>query len=224
MANKEDYREAMEKMLREQIVQRGIRDRRLLNAMFRVPRHWFVPPRYREHAYEDVPLPIGMGQTISQPYMVAAMTHLLEFKGDETVLEIGAGSGYQAAVLSGMAQIVHTVERHPRLAQQARQTLTKLGFENVFVHWGDGSLGWPEAAPYQAIVVTAAAPDIPEPLLEQLDEDGVLVIPVGDSEGQVLQRWRKKNGHVFREKLFQVAFVPLRGRLGWQDDEWTEEN
>ncbi len=211
-----------EEMLREQIEGRGIRNPRLTEAMYRVPRHLFVPPDQRERAYEDTPLPIGFGQTISQPYMVAAMTHLLNLQGTEKILEVGTGSGYQAGVLSRLAREVHTVERFPELAEQAQATLTSLGLQNVVVHLGDGSLGWAAAAPYQGILVTAAAPRPPEPLLEQLDEDGFLVIPVGGQEGQELQRWKKVNGRVYQEHLFPVAFVPLRGHLGWKEDEWNE--
>lgn len=224
MQHEDRFRKARESMIRKQITGRGIRSPQILNAIYRVPRHWFVPRTYRSRAYEDHPLPIGAGQTISQPYMVAAMTYLLQLSGNENVLEIGTGSGYQAAVLSLLARSVHTIERHPQLAQRARQLLEDLGYSNVRVHFGDGSLGWPEAAPYQRILVTAAAPQIPEPLLEQLDENGLLVIPVGGQEGQDLQRWKKVSRKVYQETLFPVAFVPLRGDLGWQEDEWTEEN
>lgn len=223
MQHQDRFQKAREAMVRKQIVGRGIRSQQILNAMYHVPRHWFVPPAYRSRAYEDRPLPIGAGQTISQPYMVAAMTYLLQLTGAENVLEIGTGSGYQAAVLSLLAHSVHTIERQPQLAQRARQLLENLGYSNVRVHIGDGSLGWPEAAPYQRILVTAAAPQIPEPLLEQLDENGLLVIPVGGQEGQDLQRWKKVSGKVYQETLFPVAFVPLRGHLGWQEDEWSEE-
>jgi protein-L-isoaspartate(D-aspartate) O-methyltransferase len=221
--NEEWLRAEAEKMVREQIEERGIHDPRLLNAFRQAPRHWFVPPQYHAKAYADGPLPIGLGQTISQPYMVAAMTNLLALRGDETVLEIGTGSGYQAAILSLMARSVHTIERHPLLAENARSLLDRLGFKNVFVHQGDGTLGWPPAAPYQGILVTAAAPRPPEPLLAQLDEGGLLVIPVGGREGQDLQRWTRTHGRVRRESLFPVAFVPLRGSHGWKDNEWEEE-
>jgi len=213
---------ARQAMVRSQIERRKIRDPRLLEVMRRIPRHRFVPPSLRDRAYEDGPLPIGLGQTISQPYMVAAMTDQLALQGTENVLEIGTGSGYQAAVLGAMTRTVHTVEFHPYLAQNAHQILGTLGFRNVYVHTGDGTLGWPPAAPYQAILVTAAAPDIPNPLVEQLDEGGQLVIPVGGQQGQDLERWRKANGQIYRETLFPVAFVPLRGRFGWQDNEWEE--
>ena len=218
----ERFREARAAMVREQIEQRGVRNPRLLDVMRRIPRHYFVPPDLAEHAYEDNPVPIGQGQTISQPYMVAEMTDLLELTGHENVLEIGTGSGYQAAVLGAMAREVHTIERHPDLARRARAVLDALGFENVFIHGGDGSFGWPPAAPYQAILVTAAAPHIPEPLIDQLDEGGRLLIPLGDRQGQYLERWRKLGGRLRREKLFPVAFVPFRGELGWRKQEWEE--
>lgn len=222
MEQENRLREACEAMIREQVAERGIREPRLLDVIRRIPRHWFVPPELRDQAYIDGPLPIGLGQTISQPYMVAAMTDLLRLRGHEVVLEVGTGSGYQAAILAQMAATVHTIERHPQLAEQARQLLVKLGFANVFVHEGDGSLGWPPGAPYDGILVTAASPLPPTPLLDQLAEGGVLVIPVGGREGQDLQRWVKINGQVQCESLFPVVFVPLRGQLGWKPDEWEE--
>lgn len=222
MEQENRLREACEAMVREQVAERGIREPRLLDVIRRIPRHWFVPPELRDQAYIDGPLPIGLGQTISQPYMVAAMTDLLRLRGHEVVLEVGTGSGYQAAILAQMAATVHTIERHPQLAEQARQLLVKLGFANVFVHEGDGSLGWPPGAPYDGILVTAASPLPPTPLLDQLAEGGVLVIPVGGREGQDLQRWVKINGQVQCESLFPVVFVPLRGQLGWKPDEWEE--
>lgn len=222
MEQDERFREALEAMVHDQVAERGIRDPRLLEVLRRTPRHWFVPPDLREQAYNDGPLPIGLGQTISQPYMVAAMTHLLGLRGSETVLEIGTGSGYQAAILAQMAGTVHTIERHPQLAERARALLARLGYANVFVHTGDGSLGWPAAAPYDGILVTAAAPEPPPPLLDQLAEGGLLVIPVGGQDGQDLQRWKKEQGQVRRESLFPVAFVPLRGQLGWKPDEWED--
>jgi protein-L-isoaspartate(D-aspartate) O-methyltransferase len=219
----DSYQPALAAMIREQIVERGIREPRLLAVLQRTPRHWFVPPELRQQAYADGPLPIGLGQTISQPYMVAAMTHLLHLRGNETVLEVGTGSGYQAAILAQMAGTVHTIERHPQLAEHARLLLDHLGYANVFVHQGDGSLGWPPGAPYQGILVTAASPLPPAPLLDQLAEGGRLIIPVGGHEGQDLQRWVKIKGQVQRESLFPVAFVPLRGELGWKPEDWEEK-
>jgi protein-L-isoaspartate(D-aspartate) O-methyltransferase len=191
-----------------------------LEALRQTPRHYFVPEEEREHAYEDTPLPIGVGQTISQPFMVAVMTELLNLQGDEIVLEIGTGSGYQAAVLAKMARQVHSIERHASLARQAVKTLRQLGIENVLVHVGDGSLGWPQGGPYGGIVVTAAAPDVPKELLEQLAPKGRLVIPVGGRGGQVLQCWMRSGDTFECESLFHVAFVPLRGKAGWEDSTW----
>lgn len=223
MENDDLFLKARREMVLNQMERRGIRDPRLLGVLRSVPRHRFVPPELWERAYEDNPLPIGERQTISQPYIVAVMTELLELRGSETVLEIGTGSGYQAAVLAEMAAVVHSVERHAALARRAQDLLVELGYENVFVHVGDGSLGWPLSAPYQAILVTAAAPQIPAPLVAQLAEGGQLVIPVGSRSGQTLERWRKTAGQIQREALFPVAFVPLRGHMGWQDDDWEEE-
>jgi protein-L-isoaspartate(D-aspartate) O-methyltransferase len=223
MDTEDQYWQSRQAMVRSQIERRRIRNPRLLAVMRHIPRHRFVPPSLRDRAYDDGPLPISLGQTISQPYMVAAMTDLLNLRGDENVLEIGTGSGYQAAVLAEMARTVHTVEFHAQLAQDAQEVLGNLGFRNIFVHIGDGTLGWPPAAPYQAILVTAAAPDIPGPLVDQLDEGGRLVIPVGGQQGQDLERWRKVEGRIYRETLFPVAFVPLRGRFGWQENDWEEK-
>jgi protein-L-isoaspartate(D-aspartate) O-methyltransferase len=186
--------------------------------MRRIPRHLFVPPDMRSRAYYDGPLPIGLGQTISQPYIVAVMSELLELKGSETVLEIGTGSGYQAAVLGELAAAIHTVERHPELASRAMDGLARLGYNNVTVHTGDGTLGWPPEAPYQAIVVTAAAPRISPAWIEQMDEGAILVVPIGGQGEQFLERWRKQDKEMVCETLFPVAFVPLRGQYGWQEE------
>jgi protein-L-isoaspartate(D-aspartate) O-methyltransferase len=208
------------RMVDEQIVARGLREVRLLEAMRSVPRHCFVPPEYRHLAYADGPLPIGSGQTISQPYIVALMTHLLNLSGAEKVLEIGTGSGYQAAILACLAQQVYTIERHEALARRAARTLKDLNFLNVSVHTGDGSLGLPAFAPYQAVVVTAAAPRLPQPLREQLDDGGRIVIPVGGYLGQSLECWQRQGTQFTREVLVPVAFVPLRGEQGWEEKEW----
>jgi protein-L-isoaspartate(D-aspartate) O-methyltransferase len=208
------------RMVKEQIEQRGIRDQRVLQAMREVPRHLFVPEEEQPYAYEDCPLSIGFGQTISQPYMVAIMTALLELKGDEKVLEVGTGSGYQAAILSRIVREVHTIERHPVLAQRAEERLRTLGYSNVKVYTGDGSLGLPDKAPFQGIVVTAAAPKVPAPLLQQLALNAYLVIPVGGPAGQELMRLQKTSQGVEQEELFPVAFVPLRGKEGWKDSQW----
>ena len=215
---KDSYQEEREKMVRQQIIRRGIVDARLLAVMEKLPRHRFVPAANREEAYEDSALPIAVGQTISQPYIVALMTSLLELQGEETVLEVGTGSGYQAAVLAGLAHTVHTVERHPSLAAQAEAVLDELGISNVHIHIGDGSLGWPEAAPYQAIIVTAAAPQVAAPLLGQLADGGRLVVPAGGRSRQVLERWRKNGDDFQREEILPVAFVPLIGEQGWAEN------
>lgn len=216
----DEYTRLRTEMVAEQIARRGLRDPRLLAAFQRVQRHLFLPPPLRSHAYEDRPLPIGQNQTISQPYIVALMTSLLALKGEERVLEIGTGSGYQAAILSEMAQTVHSVERHLELADTARARLVRLGYYNVQVHCADGSSGWPQAAPYQAIVVTAAAAAAPKPLLEQLAEGGRLVLPVGGSQGQVLQLWTRESGRLDYQDMLPVSFVPLRGEFGWSEDDW----
>lgn len=218
MEEEKQYQEERENMVEKQLLWRGIHDPRVLDAMRRVPRHLFVPSDLLSRAYYDGPLPIGLGQTISQPYIVAAMSELLELKGDETVFEVGTGSGYQAAMLGELAATVHTIERHPDLASRARDVLTRLGYKNIFVHTGDGTLGWPPGAPYQAMVVTAASPSISPAWIEQMDEGSVLVAPVGGQGEQYLERWRKRNGDMTREVLFPVAFVPLRGRYGWQEE------
>lgn len=216
------YRAARRYMVEQQLLDRDIRDRRVLEAMGRIPRQEFVPPEHRSLAYSDGPLPIGGGQTISQPYMVAVMTQMLELLGDENVLEVGTGSGYQAAVLGYLAREVHTIERYPDLAEAAASVLDRLGFLNVFVHTGDGSLGWPAHAPYQAILVTAAAPVVPQVLLEQLSDGGRMVIPVGGVNGQYLECWDRHGADFTNEAIMPVAFVPLRGQYGWQPDRWEE--
>jgi protein-L-isoaspartate(D-aspartate) O-methyltransferase len=184
-----------------------------------VPRHCFVPEEYRDMAYSDGPLPIGTGQTISQPYIVALMSESVALKGSEKVLEVGTGSGYQAAILGFLAREVHTIERHISLAEQARLVLEELGYKNITVHTGDGSKGLPDHAPYQAIVVTASAPKVPKPLLDQLDEGGCLILPVGDRwGGQTLQLWERHGAKFEYEAILPVAFVPLRGEYGWKED------
>jgi protein-L-isoaspartate(D-aspartate) O-methyltransferase len=212
----EGMQEQRRNMVARQIAARGITDPRLLEVMGTVPRHLFVPPAERSAAYADAPLSIGQGQTISQPYIVALMTDLLQLKGDERVLDVGTGSGYQAAVLGKMAAEVHTIEVIPVLAMDARDTLSGLGYANIYVHIGDGSLGWPEAAPFAGIVVAAAAPSVPEPLLSQLAEGGRLVLPVGSPGFQHLEVWTCKGRQYEREVNLAVAFVPLRGKLGWK--------
>jgi protein-L-isoaspartate(D-aspartate) O-methyltransferase len=205
-----------EAMVANQLETRGVRDPRVLAAMRAVPRHRFVPAYQAGAAYRDSPLPIGQGQTISQPYIVALMSEMLELEGDERVLEIGTGSGYQAAILGQLAAEVISVERFASLAQEARGRLAELGYDNVRVEVGDGSLGWPEGAPYDAIIVTAASPGVPPPLEEQLAEGGRLVVPAGQRWTQSLVRVRRKGGRLRRETSIGVAFVPLIGEHGWQ--------
>ena len=205
-------------MVALQIRHRGIRSERVLAAMASVPRHEFVSEEHRDQVYEDHPIPIGEGQTISQPYVVAAMTDALSLTGSERVLEIGGGSGYQAAVLSVLAGEVIAMEFVPQLADAARSRLAHLGFSNVHVEQADGSLGWPSGAPYDAILVAAAAPEIPPPLIDQLAEGGRLVIPVGSAEEQNLLLLVKSNGGITRKIMFTCRFVPLRGRHGWQTE------
>jgi protein-L-isoaspartate(D-aspartate) O-methyltransferase len=202
-------------MIETQIRKRGVSSPRVLEAMASVRRHEFIPLKFRNEAYADKPLPIGEGQTISQPYMVAAMTEALDLTGSERVLEIGTGSGYQAAVLSQLVSQVLTVESHTSLALAAQERLTNLGYENVHVHNGDGSAGFPDAAPYDAILVTAGAPEIPQGFASQLREGGRLVIPVGDRDDQELVRAQMENGRLKSRVLFNCKFVLLLGRYGW---------
>jgi protein-L-isoaspartate(D-aspartate) O-methyltransferase len=203
-------------MVTHQLMKRGIRDEPVLKAMREVPRHLFVPARYRAIAYDDMPLPIGYDQTISQPLMVAMMTEALRLHGDERVLEIGTGSGYQAAILARLAKVVFTIERISELAAQARAMLATLGITNVHVLVADGTVGLPEHAPYDAIVVTAGAPHVPLPLADQLHIDGRLVIPVGGRLEQTLVRVTKTSSGLQTEHLGECRFVPLIGEQGWQ--------
>jgi len=207
----DEYAEQRARRVREQLVARGIRDPRVLAVMGRVPRHELVPERARGEAYEDGPLPIGEGQTISQPYIVAAMSEAAALKGDERVLEVGTGSGYQAAVLSALAREVYTIELEPVLAARAKRDLERLGCTNVHTRTGDGYRGWPEAAPFDAILVTAAPDHVPPDLLEQLKVGGRLVIPVGGGYDQELWLYTKTERGVERKHLMPVRFVPLRG-------------
>jgi protein-L-isoaspartate(D-aspartate) O-methyltransferase len=207
-------------MVEEQFIRRDITDKRVLDAMRKVPRHIFVPEEHRHLAYSDCPLPIGQNQTISQPYIVALMTQMLALRGDEAVLEIGTGSGYQAAVLSLVAQEVYTIERYEILAQRALKSINQLDIKNITLEVGDGTLGWPEHAPYNAILATAAAPKVPQPLLDQLADGGRLVIPVGGRIGQYLESWYREGEKLRHEQTVAVAFVPLLGKHGWKDNAW----
>jgi protein-L-isoaspartate(D-aspartate) O-methyltransferase len=212
-----DFAAARNEMVARQIRSRGIISARVLDAMAAVPRHEFVPVAAQASAYSDEALPIGGGQTISQPFIVAAMSDALQLSGGERVLEIGGGCGYQAAVLSLLAQDVVVVELRSSLAGESRERLARLGYGNVRVEEGDGSLGWPTGAPYDAILVSAAAPAIPPPLIEQLADGGRMVIPVGDSERQSMLRIVKRSGGLAQESLLACRFVPLLGRHGWPD-------
>ncbi|MDQ2998427.1 MAG: protein-L-isoaspartate(D-aspartate) O-methyltransferase [Chloroflexota bacterium] len=206
-------------MVRAQLVQRGITDSRVLDAMATVPRHLFVPPEARAQAYGDRALPISQGQTISQPYVVALMAQALSLRPGDRVLEVGAGSGYAAAVLSRLAGEVYTIERWPALAEAAERSLHDLGYTNVHVFHGDGTAGLPAYAPFDAIVVSAAAPWVPRPLREQLGEGGRLVIPVGGRNEQILLRLTRTDHRTQTERLGEVRFVPLIGEHAWEPAE-----
>ena len=205
-----DLKAMREKMVETQIKARGVKEPRVLSALLKVERHRFVPEKYLDSAYSDQPLPIGEGQTISQPYIVAFMTELLELKGDEKVLEIGTGSGYQAAVLAELAKEIYTIEIIESLASTAREKLSELGYQNVRVKAGDGYSGWPEAAPFDAIIVTAAPDHIPKPLIEQLKEGGRMVVPVG-IHTQELVKIIKRSGRIDTTHTIPVLFVPMTG-------------
>ena len=211
-----DFEAARHEMVVRQLRGRGIRSDRVLNAMDSVPRHLFVPPEKIPSAYADEPLAIGERQTISQPFMVATMADALLLTGTERLLEVGGGSGYQAAVLSLLVRKVIAVESQSVLAVSARERLARLGYSNVRVEEGDGSMGWPLGAPYDAILVTAAAPSVPPPLFDQLVEGGRLVIPVGSMDKQELIRIVKREGRPAQQSLLACQFVPLLGRFGWQ--------
>jgi protein-L-isoaspartate(D-aspartate) O-methyltransferase len=201
-------------MVIEQLAARDISDRGVLEVMGKVPRHLFVPPAYRDQAYEDYPLPIGEGQTISQPYIVALMTQCLGLKDREKVLEIGTGSGYQAAVLAEIGARVFSVEINERLAAQAAETLRSLGYKNVLVRCGDGYRGWPEEAPFDAVIVTCASPEVPPALLGQLGEGGRLIIPLGSARYfQTLTVLTKKGDRLQRKEISGVRFVPMTGEV-----------
>jgi protein-L-isoaspartate(D-aspartate) O-methyltransferase len=213
-----DLPKARLKMVEEQIVSRGIKDPRVIAAMKKVPRHLFVEEALQSQAYSDHPLPIGEKQTISQPYMVALMTEALQLKEKEKVLEIGAGSGYQTAILAELAEKVFSIERIRSLAIKARQLLYELGYFNVEIKIFDGTHGWMDEAPFDAIIVTAGAPDIPQPLLDQLAIDGRLVIPVGDAYAQDLMRVTHTKEGIKKEDLGGCRFVKLIGKYGWESE------
>jgi protein-L-isoaspartate(D-aspartate) O-methyltransferase len=210
------FAEERRMMVESQIHKRGVTEERVLRAMATVPRQEFVLPFWINQAYADEPLPIGYGQTISQPYIVAAMVASLRLTGSEKVLEIGTGCGYQAAVVSLLAREVHTVELLPELAQSAAERLQLLGYANVHVHCGDGTLGWPEFSLYDAILIAAAAPAVPEPLVQQLAEGGRLIAPVGEADKQELRLITKSGGELLVKQGGPCRFVPLMGQYGWR--------
>ena len=214
-----DYASERERMVREQIEARGIDNPQVLQAMRVTPRHLFVPESMVSMAHADRPLPIGQDQTISQPYVVAYMTQCLRLRGGERVLEVGTGLGYQAAVLSRIASEVYTIERFPELAEKAREHLASLGYDNIHVACGDGTLGWPEMAPFDGIIATASGPRVPNTFKEQLRVGGRIVMPVGSYRlGQNIVRLTKGSGGRFQEEnLLGVAFVPMVGREGWKE-------
>ncbi|NYT07679.1 MAG: protein-L-isoaspartate(D-aspartate) O-methyltransferase [Methanomicrobiales archaeon] len=217
MTGEDRWEQERRRMVEMQIAARGVKDERVLAAMRSVPRHLFVPLTFREGAYNDCPLPIGRGQTISQPYIVAVMTELLRLEPGDRVLEIGGGSGYQAAILGTLARDVISIERIPEVARMAEENLSETGIVNVTIVIGNGTLGYPDKAPYDAILITAAAPEVPPPLIDQLAEGGRLVAPVGSRDLQELVRCTKKEGAITREYFGGVVFVPLLGRHGWPE-------
>ncbi len=214
----EDFEEKRARMVDFQIARRGIKDVRVLNAMRSVPRHLFLPEEIRDYAYVDSPVRIGCGQTMSQPYIVALMTELLKVEPHHKVLDVGTGSGYQAAILSLLAAEVHTIERHSELVDTAQKQLDRLGYDNVHVHVGDGTLGLEAFAPYDRIIVGAAAPSAPDHLLQQLADAGRMVIPVGGRFSQHLEIWDRKGARFKQTSSILVVFVPLVGEEGWQNE------
>lgn len=206
------------KMVRDQIERRGIKNEKVLSAMRKVPRHLFVPPEYQSQAYTDHPLPIDCGQTISQPYIVALMSDLILASPEERVLEIGTGSGYQAAILSYLVAEVHSIDRHADLVNKAKKVTKDLEIDNIHFYIGDGSQGLPDLAPFDAILITAAAPTVPAPLLKQLNVGGRLVLPVGERWSQRLERWTRISEESFDQDInIPVSFVPLIGTYGWSE-------
>jgi protein-L-isoaspartate(D-aspartate) O-methyltransferase len=214
----DDFSRQRESMVEHQLVTRGLQDQRVLDAMRRVPREHFMPPADRDSAYHDGPFPIGHGQTISQPYTVAFCCEALELLGSEKVLEVGTGSGYAACVLARLAAEVHSIERIPELAESARQRIAELGVNNVHIHVGDGSLGLPAAAPFDAIVVAAGGPSLPRAFAEQLSEGGRIVMPVGPMHMQRMMRYTKRDWQMEQEDLGPFSFVPLIGAEAWANE------
>ncbi|MEA1963699.1 MAG: protein-L-isoaspartate(D-aspartate) O-methyltransferase [Candidatus Aerophobetes bacterium] len=217
-----NYRRLREKMVKKQLIPRGIKEEEVLSAFYEVEREKFVPPELQNSAYEDSPLSIGEGQTISQPYMVALMTQSLELKRDKEILEIGTGSGYQTAILAELSKMVYSIERIEALAERAKKTLNELGYTNVRILVGDGTLGWEEFSPYDRILVTAGTKRVPLPLINQLNEEGILVIPIGDVYYQQLKVIRKEKNGIESKTLERCVFVPLIGKYGWNEEEVDE--
>ena len=214
-----EFRESRDLMVKTQLIPRGIKDERVLAAMRKVPRHLFIDKPMQHRAYDDSALPISEGQTISQPYMVAAMTELLELQGTEKVLEIGTGSGYQAAVLAELAKEVYTVERIAALAERAEGRYRELGYTNIHVRVADGTLGWPDASPFDRIIITAGTPKVPDPVLQQLADQGMLIAPVGDRFSQQIIKVRRIGDKVVEEYHTPCVFVPLIGEYGWKKED-----
>jgi len=212
-----DYTVLRKRMVEEQLIPRGIKNQRILDAFYKIERHKFIPEDLRNSAYADYPLPIGEGQTISQPYIVALMTECLDLTGQERILEIGTGSGYQAAILAEIAKEVYSIERFENLAKRAQAIINELGYTNVKIKVGDGTLGWPEVAPFDRIVITAASPRIPLPLTGQLKENGKLILPLGESFTQILTVIENKQGKLESTQICGCVFVPLVGKYGYRD-------
>ena len=213
-----DFAVLRKRMVEEQLIPRGIKSERLLDAFYKVERHKFVPEDLRGTAYADFPVPIGEGQTISQPYIVALMTQCLDLTGAERVLEIGTGSGYQCAILAELAKEVYTIERFANLAKSAETILKETGYKNITLKVGDGTLGWKEIAPFDRIIITAASPRIPLPLTEQINESGKIVLPLGEPLSQVLTVVEKKKGKLESIQVCGCVFVPLIGKYGWKEN------
>jgi protein-L-isoaspartate(D-aspartate) O-methyltransferase len=211
------YEQKRLNMIEDQLKARGIRSQKVLNAMMEIPREIFVPAKYRQDAYKDGPLPIGEGQTISQPYMVALMTECLNLQENDKVLEIGTGSGYQMSILLKTTPRVYSIEKLPELTKKAITTLKSLGYQDIHIKTDDGSCGWPEEAPFDGIIVTSGAPSVPETLKNQLAEGGCLVIPVGTRHIQTLYKLTRKGDHFSTEEITSCVFVPLIGKYGWEE-------
>jgi protein-L-isoaspartate(D-aspartate) O-methyltransferase len=207
-----DYEVLRNKMVKQQLISRGIKNRHVIDAFLKVERHRFIPQEFQGSAYADYPVPIGEGQTISQPYIVALMTECLDLSDEQKVLEIGTGSGYQAAILAELSSQVYSIERFPPLAEKAESLLMDLGYSNIKIKIGDGTLGWPQESPFSRIIITAAAPQIPAPLIEQLSDNGKMVLPLGETYSQVLTLAIKQSGQIKTESICGCVFVPLVGK------------